>query len=164
MTDNRASEGTGQAEALDGIPGRSVSMAAVTPQATETIPDEIPKEPTKEEKKAQKKSVRDEKRSQRPGVSFAWALILLILTNIAWMGYIQFVSTPRWESVVSGYRIALEQKDEEIRRIQVIYREREKDFEKRLTEAEEKYAELNERLERAIEKYNKYFGKDDQVE
>ena len=164
MTDNRASEGTGQAEALDGILGRAVSMAAVSPQATETNPDEIPEDLTKEEKKAQKKSERDEKRSHRPGVSFAWALILLILTNIAWMGYIQFVSTPRWESVVSGYQIALEQKDEEIRRIQAVYREREKDFEKRLTDAEEKYAELNERLDKAIEKYNKYFGKEDPVE
>ena len=74
------------------------------------------------------------------------------------------MDAPRWQATVDEYKVALEEKDETIRRIQVVYQEREKDFEKRLTEAEANYKELNERLQRAIDKYNKYLGKDDPVE
>ena len=150
---------TDSGEALDVILGRDESSAAAdATTAAENI------FPSNDELKTQKNVTKAEKRKTKTGVPFVWALIVVIMTNLAWMGYIQFVNTPRWESVVDGYQIALEQKDDEIRRIQVIYQEREKDFEKRLTEAEEKYAELNERLDKAIEKYNKYFGKEDPVE
>ena len=138
---------TSSAETLDSILGRT---ATENQHSTAADP--------------QNKSSRREKRGQRIGISFTWALILLILTNLAWMGYIRFYYEPRWIATVSEYQTALEEKDEQIRRIQVVYREREKDFEKRLTEAEENYKELNERLRKAIDKYNKYFGKDDPVE
>lgn len=122
--------------------------------------EEVPA-PTKEELKAQRKAARKEKRRQLAGVSFIWAAILLLLTNIGWMGYIKYYLVPKHDA---QYIQIIEEKDDAIRRIQIVYDAREKDFEKRLTEAEEKYEALNERLERAIEKYNKYFGKDDPVE
>ncbi len=138
---------TSSAETLDSILGRT---ATENQQSTAADP--------------QNESARREKRGQRTGISFAWALILLILTNLAWMGYIRFVDAPRWQATIDEYKVALEEKDEQIHRIQVIYQEREKDFEKRLTEAEENYKELSDRLQRAIDKYNKYFGRDDPVE
>lgn len=138
---------TSSAETLDSILGRT---ATENQQSTAADP--------------QNESARREKRGQRTGISFAWALILLILTNLAWMGYIRSVDAPRWQATIDEYKVALEEKDEQIRRIQVVYREREKDFEKRLTEAEENYKELSDRLQRAIDKYNKYFGRDDPVE
>ena len=164
MSENTSFENNGSTDELDRILGRSAADV-IEPEVVavpETEDSQIA--PTKAELKAQKKAARKEKRKQQTGISFTWALILLLLTNIAWMGYIKFVDAPRWQATIDEYKVALEEKDETIRRIQVVYQEREKDFEKRLTEAEENYKELNERLQKAIDKYNKYFGKDDPVE
>ena len=120
--------------------------------------------PEKESELSGESKGRKEKRQNRTGIPFIWALIVIILTNLAWMGYIRFYYEPRWIATVSEYQTALEEKDEQITRIQIVYREREKDFEKRLTEAEENYKELSDRLRRAIDKYNKYFGLDDPVD
>ena len=136
-----------------------INISTDLPEAVcgETVPGKEP-EPSGESR-GQKG-----KKKNRSGIPFIWALIVIILTNLAWMGYIRFYYESRWIATVSEYQTALEEKDEQIHRIQVVYQEREKDFEKRLTEAEENYKELSDRLQRAIDKYNKYFGRDDPAE
>ena len=82
-------------------------------------------------------------------------LIIALLINVFWVGYIEYYIRPSYESRIEE---VIAEKDEAIKRIQAVYKVREEDFEKRLTACEEKQAQLEEMYNNAILIIEKYGG------
>lgn len=129
---------------LDNILGRPPTEAAATASAV----NDALAEPMKTEKKSKEKPVKN-------GVGLLMVLIIALLINVFWVGYIEYYIRPSYESRIEE---VIAEKDDAIKRIQAVYKVREEDFEKRLTACEEKQAQLEEMYNNAILIIEKYGG------
>ena len=129
---------------LDNILGRPPTGAAATASAT----NDTPVKPLGTETKSKEKPVKN-------GVGLLMVLIIALLINVFWVGYIEYYIRPSYESRIEE---VIAEKDDAIKRIQAVYKVREEDFEKRLTACEEKQAQLEEMYNNAILIIEKYGG------